>query len=303
MPRQLALQLDGPVLLGLAGGHGLWREGLVAHLPHALAQPQEVARGQHRPRLQEVQERHHAARAAPLQVAAQVGDDDHRVAPLARELRLHLERAQALHLVAEEVDAEGILRREREHVDDAAAHGILPRLVDIIHVLETIAAQHVDHKLHVDPLAHVQLQRLLVQLLPRDDLLHQRVGIGDHAEAAQRRPRPVGRGLAQAAQHLGAEYLVGGILLPVLDGAAERRGKEQHLLLAQHLRQVVVEVTRLLEVAPDEDKRTTAPLHQRREEQRHGRGTQPAAMHPAHRGIGQQATRSLHVGMGGIELL
>ena len=128
-------------------------------------------------------------------------------------------------------------------------------------------------------------------------------GIGDHAEAAQRRPRPVGRGLAQAAQHLGAEYLVGGILLPVLDGAAERRGKEQHLLLAQHLRQVVVEVTRLLEVAPDEDKRTTAPLHHRREKQRHGRGTQPAAMHPAHRGIGQQATRSLHVGMGGIELL
>ena len=116
----------------------------------------------------------------------------------------------------------------------------------------------------------MQLQGLLVQLAAGHHLLGQRVGIGHHAEGAV--------GLLQAAQHLGAQYLVGGILLPVLDGTPEGRGEEQHLAVAQHLHQVVVEIARLLQVAQDEDERLTPLPRQHGGEERGGRGAQPPAI-------------------------
>lgn len=61
-------------------------------------------------------------------------------------------------------------------------------------------------------------QRLLLEFALRHHLLGQRVGEGDDAQAAAI--------LLQAAEHLGAEDFVGGVLLAVLDGAAEGEGKK-----------------------------------------------------------------------------
>ena len=292
---ELAVQRDGAVLLGLAGGNGLRSERLVVHLLDALAQPEEVAHGQHGISGQEVEEGDHASRALLLEVVAEVGHDDDAVLPVLRQLRLYLEGADALHLVAEEVDAVGILRGEGEDVDDAAAHGILAGFVDIIHALEAVAVQHLGDEGHVHPLVGVQLQGLVGQFGARHHLLGQGVGIGDDAEGRV--------GPLQAAQHLGAQYLVGGILLPVLDGAAERRGEEQHFRIAQHLHQVVIEIAGFFHIAQDEDKRTEGLPGQHGGEERGRRAHEAPAIDMMNGRRVQQTPHGLHVGMGGIELL
>ena len=130
--------------------------------------------------------------------------------------------------------------------------------------------QHLGDESHVHLLAGVELEGLLVQLAARHHLLGQRIGIGHDAQGAV--------GLLQAAQYLGAEYLVGGILLPVLDGTPEGGGEEQNFLIAQHLHQVVVEIARFLQVAQDEDVGPAPLPHQHGGEERGGRGTQSPAI-------------------------
>jgi hypothetical protein len=48
-------------------------------------------------------------------------------------LRLHVERTDGLHLVAEKVDTVGKLVGERENVEDTAPEGVLPRLIKKLH--------------------------------------------------------------------------------------------------------------------------------------------------------------------------
>ena len=292
---ELAFQTDVTALLRLAGGDGLGCQGFVVHLLDAFAQPQEVAHGQDGVGGQEVEERHHAARAACREVIAEVGHDDHALLLLLGQLRLHLEGAQALHLVAEEVDAEGVFAGEGKYVDDAASDGILAGFIDIVGMLKAVAVEHLGDERHVHLLAHVEGKRLLLEFTLRHHLLGQRVGEGDDAQAAAV--------LLQTAEHLGAEDFVGGVLLAVLDGAAEGRREEEHLPVAQHLHQVVVEVTRLLAVAQHKDERATCPPHQHRGHQGSRRAVKPAHEEVFQLVVGQQAQGRLDLRMGGVSLL
>ena len=112
----------------------------------------------------------------------------------------------------------GYSEEKEKDVDNTATNGILPRLVDVVHIFETVAAQYVRHEVHIHPLACMQFQCILSQFLTRDHLFGQRIRIGHHA-------KPLFSFL-QATQHFCTEYFVCRILLPVLDGAAERRRKK-----------------------------------------------------------------------------
>lgn len=113
---------------------------------------------------------------------AQVGNYHDAFFLLFRELCFHLEGTDAFHLIAEKVYTEGIFGREGKDVDNTATNGILPRLVDVVHIFETVAAQYVRHEVHIHPLACMQFQCILSQFLTRDHLFGQRIRIGHHAK-------------------------------------------------------------------------------------------------------------------------
>ena len=142
---------------------------------------------------------------------------------------------------------------------------LIPSLVNVIHILETVAAQYVRHEIHVHSFACMQFQCIISQLLTRYHFFGERIRIGHHAKPFF--------SFLQAAQHFCAEYFVCRILLPVLDGTTERGRKKRHLLRPQYLRQIMIEITGFLHIAQNENERTGSPLNQHRRKQRSGRGT------------------------------
>ena len=237
---------------------------------NTLAQPEEITHRQQGVRPEKVQERYHAAIAALLQATAQIGDNDDILFLLFGKLALHLKRTDALHLISEEIDTERTFGRKGKDIDDTAAHGILPRLVHIIHVLEAVAAQHFRHEVHIHLFARMEFQGFISQLLTGNDFFRQRIRAGNHAKPFL--------AFLQAAQHFRAENLVGGIFLSVLYGAAEGRGEEQHPFGSQNLCQVVIEIPGFFQIAENKDKRTFSPLYQHGRKQRSGRSAQAAAV-------------------------
>ena len=181
-----------------------------------------------------------------LQVATEVGYYDNAVLLFFRQLAFHLKGTEAVNFVAKEINTVGVFGREREDIDEAAAHGKLAGFVDIVHVFEAIAAQHVGNECHVYPFSAMQFQGFVFQFHFRHYFFGQCVGVSDDAQLLAV--------LLQAAQYLGAQYFVGGILLPVFDGTAERGGEEEHLLRAQCLAEVVIEVAGFFQVAQNEER-------------------------------------------------
>ena len=51
-----------------------------------------------------------------------------------------------------------------------------------------------------------------------------------------------GGGCREAGQHLGTEYLVGGIALTVFHSTTIAAGEEKHLFVTQQLHQIMVEI-------------------------------------------------------------
>ena len=252
--------------------------GHVAHVAQIFHHHHGVCR-------KEIRERHLALRAV-----RQFGHDDYFLLFVPRQLALHLERADAVHFVAKEIHAIGPLGRIGEHIEDAAAHGELPRLVNIVHLREAERAQRLLHEDDVHPFSCMQHQCPFLQALLRHDLLHHRVGIGHDEQRAA-----TGR---KAANDLRAQDFVGRIALPELHRAAERRREIKHLLFAQDLRQVVVKITRLLGIVQNKQKGTARHLRaghgQPAEQQRSGRGAKPLGEHRPHGSVLQRPRQSLY---------
>ena len=246
-----------PLLLGQRDSR-LRGDRLGMHGSNLLCHPVIVLQPHHRVIRQEVEELH-----LTTSPARQLGDNGHALLPLLRELAVDLKRAYAVYLIAEEVDTVGILRGEGKHIEDASPNGILPRLIHIVHAFEAQARQPPCHLHQVCPAALLQRQRPFGQLTAGDHFLGQGLRVGHDAHGRS----PV----AQTAQGLGAEYLVGRILLPVLDGTAVGRREEEDIVVATDLRQVVIEITGLLEVVQNADKRMALLPDIRRDKQRGSR--------------------------------
>ena len=219
-----------------AGGDGLLGDGL-----HALLQPVHIVANEQRVGAGKFEERgSRLGRAAIVQYVDAVE-------LLLRELGLDIEGADAVDLVTEEVDAVRQFVTEREHIQDGAAQGKLPRLIHIIHLAETEVAQAAASVGEVECGVHLDVDGGLIHHLAGAHLLGKRLGESHYTvQFALRVP---------LAEHLGAQYLVGRVNLPVLDVALVARGEDEHLLVAHNLAQVVIDVARLVEVVGDDEVR------------------------------------------------
>ena len=164
---------------------------------------------------------------------------------VATELTMHLEGADAVHLVAKEVDAVRQLAGEGPSIDDAAAHGKLTGLVHIVCLAEAEAEQRLLHEHQVHAFSHTKTERLLAQLLFRHDKFGKGLGMG-HDKERQSPSR-------EARQHLCAQNLLTRIALAELDSSAEAARQEEHLSVAKHLCKVVIEVAGFLLIVEHKD--------------------------------------------------
>ena len=145
---------------------------------HPLPRPQIVLEGQGRALGQEVEERYQTLLLRPIEV----GHDADVAHLVARELRLNLKGADAINLIAEEVNAEGVLRSIREDVDDATTHGKLPRLIHVVDALEALARERSLHLGNLYRVPHGQRHRARIQRVARHYHLGQRIGVRNEVQ-------------------------------------------------------------------------------------------------------------------------
>ena len=113
-----------------------------------------------------------------------------------RALGERVEGADALELVAEQVEAERALAAAREDVDDAAAHGVLARLDHGAAAPVAVPGEAAEQLGAIDALAGARHEQAGAQGLRRRHLLDQGIDRGDHE------PRPVVARLEQAGQRI-----------------------------------------------------------------------------------------------------
>ena len=174
-------------------------------------------------------------------------------AELLGQLILHLKGAYRLHLIAEEVNAEGKFGRKTKHVEYRPAEGVFSRFVDVVPAVETHFFQSAREGNDVVLFAGVNGEGVVGQFLTRSHPFGQCRGKGHDAE---RHGVLLGRGTfpsAQSGEYVGTEDLLCRIALAVFHCPAIGRGEEQYALVAQQLPQVVVEVARLLFVVEHEE--------------------------------------------------
>ena len=113
-------------------GNGLARETFVVNAPDSGEYEGDVGADHHGALGQEIGERHER-----IGLLLYVGDDADLRLLLARQLALHLERADGIDLVTEKVNAVGIFGGKGEDVQQTAAQGVFARFVHIVHATES----------------------------------------------------------------------------------------------------------------------------------------------------------------------
>ena len=181
--------------------------------PDALLAPSQVVRGQHSIVGNGIEER-----TAGTALLIDFRDDIDMIHLLFRELGLNIEGTDSLYLISKEVNTIGIFAREGEDVEDTTAHGVLPRLINIIDPLESVAVQNIGHEHIVQLLARMDLKRVLFQHVAGYDLLGQRVGIGYNHKLLLR--------VLQDTQGFCSQYLVRRVDMPILNIPPVGRGEE-----------------------------------------------------------------------------
>ena len=109
-------------------------EPLIISLFYRVAKEKEVLHNEHRIVRQELKE------ALSTEVlVVHFGHDGDTFLTVAAKLAVHLERADAIHLVAKEIYAIRQFVRERPDVNDTTTNCKLPRLIDIVSPVEAEA--------------------------------------------------------------------------------------------------------------------------------------------------------------------
>ena len=99
---------------------------------------------------------------------------------LDRKLVGDVEAADALHLVAEKLDAVRVVVGEGKHIDQTATDGELPRLHHEIHILKLVVVEQIGEEIEVDFLADFEFEGVLGQEFARENLLAQSLWITDN---------------------------------------------------------------------------------------------------------------------------
>ncbi len=147
-----------------------------------------------------------------------------RLVAAAAALSERVEGADALQLVAEEVEAQRLLLARREDVDDAAAHGVLAGLADRVAAHVAVGGEERGQPLERETVADACGQHPLGEGLARRQALHERVDRGQHDAPTGRDARP--HQTDQGVDALGDDVAVRAH--PVVGQAVPRR-QRQHL--------------------------------------------------------------------------
>ena len=213
--------------------------------------------------------------------------------PVTAELVVHLEGADAVHLIAKEVDAVWQLVREGIDVDDAATNGKLPRLIDVIRPVEAEAEQRLLHEHDIHPLPYAQAQSLLAEFLFRYNKFGESLGVR-HDEERQTSCRESGK-------HFRSEDFLSGIALAELDGSLVAAWEEEHLVVAQESRQVVIEIASLFLIIEHKNIRHIqhlwSPFCQRSEHKRSATSLQSGKLYRLIRPLLQFCSKGFHARM------
>ena len=148
-------------------------------------------------------------RDTPIGTCRQFGHDVYLLLLLLRQLALHLEGADGVDLVVEEINAEGQFAAKGIDIEDAPSDGELTWFVHIILFVEPQREQSLAQVVHVDHLSLVERDHPFVELAFRHHEFRESLGMGNHQQRFLFAPR------GETCKHLGAQYLVSGIALSV----------------------------------------------------------------------------------------
>ena len=129
------------------------------------------------------------------------GQDPQRVRLAGGQLRLRVEHPQAVDLVVEEIDPDGLHSAGREHVEHRSAHRELARLRDLLHAQVAVLGQRADHRAVLELVADFELQRA------RDDEIARRQPVEQRAGLDYERERLAASELVEAQQAVGEQVL------------------------------------------------------------------------------------------------
>ncbi len=177
----------------------------------------------------------------------QIGDDGDFGELLGRKLARNLETPDGIDLVAEEIDAVGLALGKGKDVDDTAANGILPGLVDEINARESGVDERLLETADGQPVADTDLDQPLLQRLCVGDPLGQSLGIS--TEDAVTRTVEIPEGVQRRGTLDNALRILGAIS----GGSLPSRGKEEDVLLVEQRVEIIEEVSSGIAVLGDED--------------------------------------------------
>ena len=149
---QLQFQIHQFRLLSLVCGKRLRRECLLPYYLYSFTYPKKIFHCQNCFPRNEFKERHPALVGG----IRQLGHDGNALFLLFRKLVFHLKSTDAVYLVTKKVNTVRILGSKREDVNNTTAYSILPRFINIIHMLESVTGQHFRDKLCVHMLTHTK---------------------------------------------------------------------------------------------------------------------------------------------------
>ena len=115
-----------------------------------------------------------------------VGHDHGLGQALDGELVLRVEAAHALHGVAIELDAVGLVAAVAEHIHDATADAVLPRLVHELHTAEAGLLEPFLQRVDGQLLVALHGERVLRHLFLADHQRDQCIGVGDDEKRGER---------------------------------------------------------------------------------------------------------------------
>ena len=178
-----------------------------------------------------------------------------------RKLVFDVEGADGINLITEEIDTERIFATVGIDVEDASTNGKLTRFIDVISLLKSEITQLM-HDIHLCCLlSDSKFENSLIQNLLGNHEFCQGIWIRNDIDLLASR---------QSCQHFRSQDFVSRIPLTILDGASVAGRKEEDALLSQHLRKIMIEITRFICII-EHEKHGALHLSLQRTEEHRGR--------------------------------
>ncbi len=111
--------------------------------------------------------------------AFEIGGEAHLGASAYGALRLHIELAQAVNLIAKELDADWVRPRVRKHIEDAAAPRQIAGLIHEVRMCEPLIHKALHEGFHLPRIAGRECERIVAYVGGRRHAFAQRLNAGD----------------------------------------------------------------------------------------------------------------------------